>query len=119
MNGGQGSVSWSNLGLVDLQPLGEDSSLSGDESSNTSLGLNSLNDALHVLKSNLERWVADVDQKNLVDLSSNSLLDAVLVSTNDLDFLQLSLEFLLGLAGQVVEDGSDFLLDSGGFSLKG
>lgn len=119
MDGGQGSVSWSDLGLVDLEPSGENGSLGSDEGGDTSLGLDGLDDALDVLHGDLQGWVADVDQEDLVDLSALGLLDAVLVGSDNLDFLQLSLEFLLGLVGQIVEDGGDFLLDGGGFSLKG
>jgi hypothetical protein len=113
---GQGSVSWSLLGLVELQPLGENGSLSGDEGSNTSLLFNSLDDAQNVALGNLEGWVGDIDQKNLAGASL--LFDAVFVGSGNLNFFKFSLNLLLGLVGQIVENRSDFLFELGWFSFS-
>lgn len=88
VNGGQSSVSWSHLGGVSLNSLGDDVSLSDDEGSDTLLLLDLDKELNQVLLGISQRWEWNRDKDALLDLSV-TLLDGKLVSCGNLNVPQL------------------------------
>lgn len=108
VDGSQGSVSWSDLGCVGLDSLGDDGSLTDDEGSNTLLLLDLHKQLDDVLLGVSQRWVRNRDQDSLL----STLLDGELVRGGDSDVLELLLQ--LGVRGSLVlDDLGDLLLELG------
>lgn len=88
VNCSQSSVSWSHLAGMSLNSLGDDVSLSNDESSDALLLFDFHQELDEVLLSVGKGWEWNRDEDALLDLSV-AFLDGKLVSSGDLNVLQL------------------------------
>lgn len=110
VNCSQSPVSWSDLGGVSLDSLGDDGSQTNEEG--RSVLLLDLQLKLHdVLLGISQRWIRDSDQ-NALDGLLVTILEGDFSSSCDLDVLQLLLQVRLR-AGKLSDVLGDFLLDGG------
>ena len=115
VDGGQGSGPGSGLGLVDLDPSGEDGPLSGEESGESLLLLDGGDERKDIGLGGLEGWVGDVDEEDLVHNLSVGL-DGHLSGLDNLNSSELALSGL-GSLDEIVDNACDLVLNLSGFSL--